>query len=400
MRLGLGTGSTAAMFVEALAERVAGGLKVVGVATSQATRRQAERLGITLVELDEAALDLTIDGADEIDPDLNLIKGGGGALTREKIVAASSRRMIVVADDAKQVQRLGRFPLPVEILPFGAASTVRRIGEAAGKMRRTGCEGSSRSSWPAAPGRRHCDHHRQWRNWIVDCHFGDIPAPAPAGASCLESRGPGRCRACVEHGLFVGLCSGAIIGTNRCPRRRDRRCGRSMSSYDYDLFVIGAGSGGVRAARVAAQHGARVAIAEEDRVGGTCVIRGCIPKKLFVYASAFREAFEDAQGYGWTVDKAAFDWPALLANKDREIDRLNKVYIAGLEAAGVELMADAPSSKMPIRSASAVTAAGSRRKPSSSPPAPCHLSIWGYRALSLPSPPTRPFTCLSCRGAS
>ena len=111
-----------------------------------------------------------------------------------------------------------------------------------------------------------------------------------------------------------------------------------MSAYDYDLFVIGAGSGGVRAARVAAQHGARVGIAEEDRVGGTCVIRGCIPKKLFVYASAFREAFEDAQGYGWLVDKAAFDWPTLIANKDREIDRLNKAYICGLETAGAELI--------------------------------------------------------------
>jgi glutathione reductase (NADPH) len=109
-------------------------------------------------------------------------------------------------------------------------------------------------------------------------------------------------------------------------------------AYDYDLFVIGAGSGGVRAARVAAQHGARVAVAEEDRVGGTCVIRGCIPKKLFVYASAFREAFEDAQGYGWTLDTAAFDWPRLLANKDREIDRLNGIYIANLKAAGAELM--------------------------------------------------------------
>jgi glutathione reductase (NADPH) len=110
-----------------------------------------------------------------------------------------------------------------------------------------------------------------------------------------------------------------------------------MSRYDYDLFVIGAGSGGVRAARIAAQHGARVAVAEEDRVGGTCVIRGCIPKKLFVYASAFRDAFEDAQGYGWTVAKAAFDWRSLVANKDREIDRLNKLYISGLDSAGAEL---------------------------------------------------------------
>jgi glutathione reductase (NADPH) len=111
-----------------------------------------------------------------------------------------------------------------------------------------------------------------------------------------------------------------------------------MSKHDYDLFVIGAGSGGVRAARIAAQHGARVAVAEEDRVGGTCVIRGCIPKKLFVYASAFRDAFEDAQGYGWTVAKAAFDWPTLIANKDHEIDRLNKLYISGLDSAGAELL--------------------------------------------------------------
>jgi glutathione reductase (NADPH) len=109
-------------------------------------------------------------------------------------------------------------------------------------------------------------------------------------------------------------------------------------AYDYDLFIIGAGSGGVRAARIAAQHGASVAIAEEDRVGGTCVIRGCIPKKLFVYASAFREAFEDAEGYGWTVGKPAFDWPTLMANKDREIDRLNKIYIRNLEAAGAKLI--------------------------------------------------------------
>ena len=120
MRLGLGTGSTAALFVEALAARVADGLKVTGVPTSQAIRRQAEKLGIALVELDETELDLTIDGADEIDPALNLIKGGGGALTREKIVAASSRRMVVVADASKQVTTLGRFPLPVEIVSFGA----------------------------------------------------------------------------------------------------------------------------------------------------------------------------------------------------------------------------------------------------------------------------------------
>jgi len=111
-----------------------------------------------------------------------------------------------------------------------------------------------------------------------------------------------------------------------------------MTSFDYDLFVIGAGSGGVRAARIASRHGARVAVAEEYRVGGTCVIRGCVPKKLFVYASKFAEAFEDAVGFGWTTDKVAFDWAALVANKDKEIDRLNKAYIRNLEASGAELI--------------------------------------------------------------
>jgi glutathione reductase (NADPH) len=111
-----------------------------------------------------------------------------------------------------------------------------------------------------------------------------------------------------------------------------------MSGVDYDLFVIGAGSGGVRAARIAARHGAKVAIAEEYRVGGTCVIRGCVPKKLFVYASKFAEEFEDAVGFGWTSEKVSFDWATLIANKDKEIDRLNKAYIRNLEAAGAELI--------------------------------------------------------------
>ena len=109
-------------------------------------------------------------------------------------------------------------------------------------------------------------------------------------------------------------------------------------TYDYDLFVIGAGSGGVRAARMASQFGAKVVVAEEYRVGGTCVIRGCVPKKLFVYASHFSESFEDAAGFGWTLPEATFDWPTLLANKDKEIDRLNGIYIRNLEAAGVEIV--------------------------------------------------------------
>jgi glutathione reductase (NADPH) len=109
-------------------------------------------------------------------------------------------------------------------------------------------------------------------------------------------------------------------------------------SFDYDLFVIGAGSGGVRAGRIAAKYGAKVAVAEEFRVGGTCVIRGCVPKKLLVYASKFAEEFEDAIGFGWTSDKVSFDWTALIENKDKEIDRLNKAYIRNLEASGAEII--------------------------------------------------------------
>ncbi len=111
-----------------------------------------------------------------------------------------------------------------------------------------------------------------------------------------------------------------------------------MTAFDYDLFVIGAGSGGVRAARIAAKHGAKVAVAEEFRVGGTCVIRGCVPKKLLVYASKFAEEFEDAIGFGWTSEKVTFDWATLIENKDKEIDRLNKAYIRNLEGAGAELI--------------------------------------------------------------
>jgi len=109
-----------------------------------------------------------------------------------------------------------------------------------------------------------------------------------------------------------------------------------MSDFDFDLFVIGGGSGGVRAARVAAQHGARVGIAEEYRFGGTCVIRGCVPKKLFVYASRFRDEFEDAAGFGWSVGRTSFDWPTLVANKDAEIARLEAIYRRNVEKAGAQ----------------------------------------------------------------
>lgn len=128
MRLGIGTGSTAEFFVQALAKRVAGGLNIVGVPTSERTRDLATELGIKLTTLDEMPqLDLTVDGADEFDPELALIKGGGGALLREKIVAAASERMIVIADGSKEVDALGRFPLPIEVVPFGLEATRRAI---------------------------------------------------------------------------------------------------------------------------------------------------------------------------------------------------------------------------------------------------------------------------------
>jgi glutathione reductase (NADPH) len=111
-----------------------------------------------------------------------------------------------------------------------------------------------------------------------------------------------------------------------------------MADHDVDLFVIGAGSGGVRAARIASGHGARVMVAEEYRVGGTCVIRGCVPKKLLVYASRFADEFEDAAGYGWTVGEPTFDWETLIANKDREIARLEAAYTTNLERAKVALV--------------------------------------------------------------
>ena len=111
-----------------------------------------------------------------------------------------------------------------------------------------------------------------------------------------------------------------------------------MAEFDYDLFAIGAGSGGVRACRVSASLGARVAVAEEADLGGTCVNLGCIPKKFFVYASHFRDDFEDAAGFGWSLGDRSFDWPTLIANKDREIARLNEIYRRLLADAGVDLI--------------------------------------------------------------
>src|SRR5246127_3370002 len=139
MELGLGTGSTAKHFVELLGEKVRAGLNVVGVPTSEATKADALRCGVPLTTLEEIdRLDLTVDGADEVDPALDLIKGGGGALLREKIVAAASDRMIVIADESKWVDVLGRFPLPVEVIPFGLAATRRAVERAFAESRVSG----------------------------------------------------------------------------------------------------------------------------------------------------------------------------------------------------------------------------------------------------------------------
>ena len=211
MRLGLGTGSTAKHFVELLGERVRAGLDVIGVPTSEATRTDAVRCGIPLTTLDDIdRLDLTVDGADEIDPSLNLIKGGGGALLREKIVAAASDRMIVIADDTKSVDVLGRFPLPVEVVPFGLAATRRAMARA---FAESGASGQMVL-------RKGQDGHvfvTDGGHWIVDAHLGGIP-DAPRLAGLLTSI-PG----VVEHGLFIGLASAAVLAGSQGIRVVERQ---------------------------------------------------------------------------------------------------------------------------------------------------------------------------------
>src|SRR6195952_4877877 len=199
MKLGLGTGSTAKHFVELLGERVRGGLNVIGVPTSEATRADAERCGIALTTLDDIdRLDLTVDGADEIDPSLNLIKGGGGALLREKIVAAASDRMIVIADESKWVEVLGRFPLPVEVVPFGLAATQRAM---AGAFAHSGVSGQM----VIRQGRDGHVFVTDGGHWIVDAHLGRI-IDAPRLAALLTAI-PG----VVEHGMFIGLADTAVL---------------------------------------------------------------------------------------------------------------------------------------------------------------------------------------------
>jgi ribose 5-phosphate isomerase A len=193
--VGLGSGSTAAFAVSLLGERVQQGLKITGVPTSVHTGQLAASLGIPLATLEQFQdLAVTIDGADEVDPSLNLIKGGGGALLREKVVASASRQLIIVADAGKQVARLGRFPLPVEVIPFARALVAARIA-------RLGATVTLRQASGGGPFVTDEGHH------ILDCQFGQIDDP-PAVARALSDM-PG----VVEHGLFIGMASLALFGT-------------------------------------------------------------------------------------------------------------------------------------------------------------------------------------------
>jgi ribose 5-phosphate isomerase A len=191
--VGLGTGSTAAYAVRFLAERVHAGLKIRGIPTSLQTGELAKTAGIPLTTLDEVQqIDVTIDGADEFDPKLNLIKGGGGALLREKIVASASRQVVIIADSSKQVPVLGKFPLPVEVIPFAQALLTRKIEALGAKV-------TIRQTAEGRPFVTDEHHH------LLDCHFGEIPDP-PALARKLEGM-PG----IVEHGLFIGLASTVLL---------------------------------------------------------------------------------------------------------------------------------------------------------------------------------------------
>ncbi len=198
MKLGIGTGSTAEEFVRLLAEKVAQGLDVIGVPTSERTANLCRELGVPLITLEaEPALDLTIDGADEVGPDLVLIKGGGGALLREKIVAAASARMIVIADEAKLVEAIGRFPLPIEANLFGLGATRAAVEAAAAGLGLSGeitLRQAGREPFITDGG-----------HVILDASFGRIPDPRALSDALHAIPGV------VEHGMFIDLADMAVI---------------------------------------------------------------------------------------------------------------------------------------------------------------------------------------------
>jgi len=199
MTLGLGTGSTAARFVDLVGQKVKAGLRVRCVPTSEATRVQAERLGIPLITLDQQPfLDITVDGADELDSELRLIKGGGGALLIEKIVATASGRMVVIADASKQVETLGRFPLPVEIVRFGFGATRNMIEVLAADA---GCRGEIKQRMRSDGQPFVTDSG----NFILDCAFGRIEEPEALDEALKLIPGV------VENGLFLGIADAAIV---------------------------------------------------------------------------------------------------------------------------------------------------------------------------------------------
>jgi ribose 5-phosphate isomerase A len=192
--VGLGTGSTAYFAVVALGERVKAGLKLTGIPTSVQTGELARAVGIPLTTLDEhPEIDITIDGADEVDPNLNLIKGGGGALLREKIVASASKRMVVVADSGKIVSALGKFPLPVEIIDFARVVVEKKIAA-------LGATTKLRIKSDGKPFVTDEGHH------ILDCSFGKIADPAALALALSDTPG------IVEHGLFIGIAKLALVG--------------------------------------------------------------------------------------------------------------------------------------------------------------------------------------------
>ncbi|SFB39220.1 ribose-5-phosphate isomerase [Rhizobium sp. NFR07] len=198
MKLGIGTGSTAEEFVRLLAEKVHGGLRVEGVPTSERTARLCLELGVSLKSLDELPeLDLTIDGADEVDANLTLVKGGGGALLREKIVAAASKQVIVIADESKVVETLGAFPLPIEINAFGQVATRIAIEKAASRLGLAGSLSMRKSGEDI--------FMTDGGHYILDASFGRIPDAEALSAELNLIPGV------VEHGLFIHMASLAII---------------------------------------------------------------------------------------------------------------------------------------------------------------------------------------------